>query len=74
MSAGDAALTELEPGRLLYRPEEAAQAFGISRAALYRLLSSGALRSIKVGQTRRITQEQMRQFIADRVAESQAAA
>jgi excisionase family DNA binding protein len=40
--------------KLLYTPNEAAQALGVSRSTLYVLLSSGALPSVRIGTCRRI--------------------
>ena len=41
--------------RLLYRPEEAAQALGLSRATVYELMRRGEISSLKIGASRRIT-------------------
>jgi excisionase family DNA binding protein len=49
--------------QLLYRPKEAAQALGISRATLYDLMRSGRLRSVKDGGKRFITLDALRDYI-----------
>ena len=41
-------------GKLLYRPTEAAESLGVSRARLYQLLAAGELGSVKIGVSRRI--------------------
>ena len=40
--------------KLLYTPLEAAQALGMSRTGFYRLISSGEVESVKIGNRRRI--------------------
>ena len=42
------------PLRLLLRPEEGAHAIGVSRARIYKLMSDGQIKSIKIGRSRRI--------------------
>jgi excisionase family DNA binding protein len=49
--------------RRLYRPTEAAEALGVSRAKLYALLSSGALGSVKIGASRRIPAADLDAFV-----------
>lgn len=49
--------------RLLYTPKEAAQALGISRSSLYVLLSQGAIDSVRIGGSRRITATALNTFI-----------
>lgn len=41
-------------GKLLYRPAEAAESLGISRARLYQLLAGGEIGSVKIGVSRRV--------------------
>jgi excisionase family DNA binding protein len=50
--------------RLLYRPNEAATALGISRSKLYVLMASGQIESVQVGTARRIPIDALRSFIA----------
>lgn len=38
--------------RLLYKPEEAAEALAIGRSTVYELMAEGALKYIKLGRTR----------------------
>lgn len=49
--------------RLLLTPEEAAQALGIGRTKLYRLLAEGFLPSIRIGGSRRISTEALDRFV-----------
>ncbi len=49
--------------RLLLTPEEAAQALGIGRTKLYRLLADGFLPSIRIGGSRRISTEALDRFV-----------
>jgi excisionase family DNA binding protein len=49
--------------KLLYRPKEAAQPLGISRATLYDLMRSGRLRSVKDGGMRFITLDALRDHV-----------
>jgi excisionase family DNA binding protein len=50
--------------KLLYTPNEAAQALGISRSTLYVLLSSGAVPSVRIGTCRRIPAAGLHRFVA----------
>ena len=56
-----------EPARafepMLLRPEEAAEALGLSRSTLYELLRQGDIDSIKVGRARRISPRALYEFI-----------
>ena len=49
--------------RLLLTPEEAAQALGIGRTKLYRLLHEGFLPSVRIGGSRRISTEALDRFV-----------
>lgn len=49
--------------RLLLTPEEAAQALGIGRTELYRLLAEGFLPSVRIGGSRRISTEALDRFV-----------
>ncbi len=51
MSAPD---TEGHVSRLLYRVSDAALALSLSRAKVYELINSGALRSVRIDGARRI--------------------
>lgn len=51
--------------KLLYRVPEVADALGISRAKVYQLIQSGALRSIKIDSSRRVRHADLMEFVAD---------
>lgn len=50
--------------KLLYTPVEVAQSLGVGRSKVYELLYSGALKSVKIGRCRRVTREQLAEFIS----------
>ena len=50
--------------RFLYRVPEAAWALSLSRAKVYELINSGALRSVRVDGARRIKAEDLAAFVA----------
>jgi len=54
--------------RLLLRPEEGAEAIGVSRAKFYELMSRGEIRSIKVGRSRRVPLAELNAWIASTLA------
>lgn len=56
----DQAMTD---GKLLLRPQEAADALGISRARLYQLLATGELGSVKLGASRRVPTVELDAFV-----------
>lgn len=60
----------LEPGRLAYRVEKAADAIGAPRTAIYAAIASGNLRSYKVGRGRYVSADALREFIANREGEA----
>jgi len=49
--------------RLLYRVTEVAEALGLSRAKVYELLTSGALRSVRIDGARRIRSADLEAFV-----------
>lgn len=49
---------------LLHTVPQAARRLNVSRTALYRLMSAGELRSVKVGGSRRIPEAALRDFVA----------
>ncbi len=51
--------------KLMYRPAEAAQALGMGRTAVFALIKSGRLRSIKLGGARFIMAEALRAFVCE---------
>ena len=57
---GDGTVVE----RVLLRPEEAAQALGVSRTTVFELIRSGALRSVKIGAARRVSATALADFVA----------
>lgn len=54
--------------RMLYRPTEAAEAIGISRARAYELIKDGVIPSIKIGASIRVPVESLRSWIASQAA------
>jgi excisionase family DNA binding protein len=50
--------------KLLLTPEEVAEALNISRTKVFELLQAEALRSVKIGKSRRIPTEAVREFVA----------
>lgn len=55
---------------LLLTPEETADTLRVSRSKVYALIRSGALRSVKIGGSRRISATALSEFIEDLNAES----
>lgn len=56
---------ELAMEQLLYRPAEAARVLGMGRTAIFALIKSGRLRSVKLGGARLITAEALRAFVQE---------
>jgi excisionase family DNA binding protein len=56
--------------QLMYRPAEAAQMLGMGRTAIFALIKSGRLRSVKLGGARFISAEALRAFVRDLEQES----
>jgi len=54
--------------RVLLRPEEVAEALGVGRTSVYELLRSGELRSVKIGKSRRIPTEAVRELVERLIA------
>lgn len=54
----------MSEARLLYRPEEAAEALGLSRARLYQLLATGEIGSVKIGTSRRVPAADLEAYVA----------
>ncbi len=52
--------------KLLLRPEEAAQALGVSRATVYLLLARGTLPRVYVGRSMRVPVAALNRWVADR--------
>ena len=57
-------LSSEEMPPLLFSPEEAGRMLGFGRPKIFRLMSSGELRSIKVGASRRISARALSDFVA----------
>lgn len=57
---------------LLLTPEEAAKALRIGRTRLYELLAEGAIGSVRIGHSRRITVRALQAYV-DRIADGEAA-
>jgi excisionase family DNA binding protein len=53
--------------KLLLTPVEAGEVLGISRSHVYELLRAGALRSVKIGGSRRVLAESLREYVASLV-------
>ncbi len=49
--------------KLLLTPEDAARALSIGRSKLYELLATGALRSVRIGTSRRIPVETLAAYV-----------
>ena len=54
--------------KLLLRPAEAAEAIGIGRSKVYDLIASGDLPSIRIGGSVRVPVDELKAWIARRVA------
>lgn len=55
--------------KLLYTPEEAFEALGISRAQGFKMFATGELPSIKIGRLRRIPVEWLQAWVQKQVDE-----
>lgn len=55
--------------RMLYKPAEAAEAIGVSRARAYELIAAGAIPSIRIGSSIRVPVEALREWINQQIAE-----
>src|SRR5215217_4677364 len=51
-------------GRLLYRPAEAAELLGVSRAQLYILLAREEIGSVKIGASRRVPAADLEAYVS----------
>lgn len=49
--------------RLLLTPEETAEVLAICRAKVYELIRAGSLRSVRIGASRRVPVDALREFI-----------
>jgi excisionase family DNA binding protein len=64
--------TAVESIRLLLRPEEGANAIGVSRARFYELMAEGRIKSINIGRSRRVPVAELQDWIAAELAEQSA--
>lgn len=48
---------------LLYRPEEAALAIGVSRSRIFELLAAGQIESVTIGRSRRIPRAGLERYV-----------
>lgn len=48
---------------VMFTPLEAAKILSVSRSQIYVLLKEGELKSVKIGRSRRISQNQLRSYI-----------
>lgn len=55
--------------RLAYRPEEAADEVGVSRARMYELIAAGEIASVKIGRSRRIPRASLEGYLERLLAE-----
>ena len=51
--------------KLLFTPEEAAECLSIGRSRIFELISSGRLRSVRIGVSRRIPAEALTDFVKE---------
>ena len=58
----------METEKLLLTPEEVGLALGITRASVFNLIKKNMLPSLKLGRSRRISKEALRQWIAQQSA------
>ena len=58
---------QIPSGRLLLTPEESAYAINVSRSQLWKMLATGEITSIKIGRSRRVPVDALRQWIAAQV-------
>lgn len=49
--------------KLLLTPEEAAERLSVGRSRIFELISSGRLRSVRIGNSRRIPTEALVEFV-----------
>lgn len=48
---------------VLYTPQEVAEIMSISRSQVYNLMNSNQLESVHIGRSRRITMDQIHEFV-----------
>jgi excisionase family DNA binding protein len=57
---------------ILLRPAEAARALGISRAAIYPLITSGVIPSLTIGRSRRVPVDGLKRWVAAQTSDGSA--
>jgi len=57
-------MTEMPSRALLHTPEAAALRLSMSRSTVYEEMKSGRLRSVKIGRSRRVTEQALQDFVA----------
>jgi excisionase family DNA binding protein len=57
--------------KLLYRPAEAAEAIGVSRARAYELIQAGVIPSIRIGGSIRVPVDALRRWVAQQESAAQ---
>lgn len=50
-------------GKILYRAEEAAELMSLSRTAVFGLIKTGDLRTVKIGKRRRIPRKSIEDYV-----------
>jgi excisionase family DNA binding protein len=61
---GYSAAPTVAPAKILYRAEEAAVVMSLSRTAVFGLIRSGDLRTVKIGGRRRIPRTSIEEYVA----------
>ncbi|MGH4033187.1 helix-turn-helix domain-containing protein [Actinomycetota bacterium Odt1-20B] len=56
--------------RLLYTPEEAAEALAIGRSTLYELMAAGVVNYIKLGRCRRIRRTDLETYVSSLIPQA----
>ena len=59
----------MDPDRMLYRVEEAAAVLALSRHRLYELIRSGELRTVKIGNLRRVPVQSLVAYVDELLLE-----
>ena len=62
----------MDDAKILYGPEEAAEAISVSRSRMFQLISDGEVESIKIGRVRRIPRTALDAYV-DRLRTEQVA-
>ncbi len=56
---------EMAPMKLAYSVIEAGEMIGVCRRTIYELLTSGQLRSVRIGRRRLVRHDDLAEFVAD---------